>query len=305
MTIAVALKVNDGLVLAADSASTIMAGGNGGDVVNVYNHADKIFNLHKGLPIGLMTWGLGGLGGSSISTLAKDLRRRFTKPLEEHATWHLDKESYSILEVADRVKTFFYDERYKPAADAAKAATTKAAADAEAAGREAPADSEYPTLGFIVAGYSPAQPQAEEYLLVLSQDGCEGPTQLNPGSRTGVSWAGQPEAIYRLVNGYGLDIAGAFVEDFGLDPGNVQQAVETLTRRLSVGDHLVNPAMPFQDAIDLAEFLVHVSIQWSRFMPGSPTVGGPIETAAISKHEGFKWVTRKHYFDAKLNPEAI
>lgn len=305
MTIAVALKVNDGLVLAADSASTIMAGGNGGDVVNVYNHANKIFNLHKGLPIGLMTWGLGGLGGSSISTLAKDLRRRFTNPLEEHASWHLDKAAYSISGVADRVKTFFYDERYKPAADAAKATAARAVADAVEAGKEPPAETEYPSVGFLVAGYSPAQPQAEEYLLVLSQDGCEGPTPLNPGDQIGVSWAGQPEAINRLVHGYGLDIARAFVDDFGLDPRNVNEAVDTLTRRLSAGEQLVNPAMPFQDAIDLAEFLVYVSIQWSRFMPGSPTVGGPIETAAISKHEGFKWVTRKHYFDAKLNPEVI
>jgi hypothetical protein len=286
MTIAVALKVNDGIVLAADSASTIM-GASPGDVVNVYNNANKIFNLRKGLPVGLMTWGLGSIDGASISTLAKDLRRRFTDPLPDHQSWHLDKAAYTIEEVAERVKTFFYDERYKPEAD------------------EAPVDdeNEFPTLGFIVAGYSPAQPQAEEYLLVMSKDGCEGPTPLNPGVQTGVSWAGQPEAISRLVNGYGLDIGAVLIDDLGLDPSNLDEAVGVLAGRLSAP--LVNPAMPFQDAIDLAEFLVHVSIQWSRFMPGSPTVGGPIETAAISKHEGYKWVHRKHYFDAKLNPEAI
>ncbi len=45
MTIAITLKVNDGLVLAADSASTIVATdelGNAG-VINVYNNANKIF----------------------------------------------------------------------------------------------------------------------------------------------------------------------------------------------------------------------------------------------------------------------
>lgn len=36
-------------------------------------------------------------------------------------------------------------------------------------------------------------------------------------------------------------------------------------------------------------------------LPGANTVGGPIELAAITKHEGFKWVTRKHYFDEQLN----
>jgi hypothetical protein len=62
------------------------------------------------------------------------------------------------------------------------------------------------------------------------------------------------------------------------------------------------PPMPIQDAIDLAEFLVDLTIKWKRFTPGAPTVGGPIEIAAITKHEGFKWIRRKHYYSRDLNP---
>lgn len=61
--------------------------------------------------------------------------------------------------------------------------------------------------------------------------------------------------------------------------------------------------MPIQDAIDLAEFLVHAAIMYSRFSPGAQIVGGPIEIAAITKHEGFKWIRRKHYYDQRLNRE--
>lgn len=57
-----------------------------------------------------------------------------------------------------------------------------------------------------------------------------------------------------------------------------------------------------QDAIDLAEFLVHLTIMFSRFSPGAPSVGGPIEIAAVTKHEGFKWIKRKHYYEQRLNP---
>lgn len=32
------------------------------------------------------------------------------------------------------------------------------------------------------------------------------------------------------------------------------------------------------------------------------TVGGPVDVAVISKADGFIWINRKHYFDAKLNP---
>jgi hypothetical protein len=60
--------------------------------------------------------------------------------------------------------------------------------------------------------------------------------------------------------------------------------------------------MPIQDAIDLAEYLVHTTIQYVRFSPGEPVVGGPIEIATITKHEGFKWIRRKHFFEARLNP---
>jgi hypothetical protein len=66
---------------------------------------------------------------------------------------------------------------------------------------------------------------------------------------------------------------------------------------------VVLPAMPLRDAIDLAEFMVDLTVKFSRFKPGAPTVGGPIEIAAISKHEGFRWVQRKYYFTRELNPE--
>ena len=56
MTIAVAVKVGDGVVLGADSASTLSS--NGG-VVNVYFNAEKIINLVKGLPLGMVVYGLG------------------------------------------------------------------------------------------------------------------------------------------------------------------------------------------------------------------------------------------------------
>ena len=60
--------------------------------------------------------------------------------------------------------------------------------------------------------------------------------------------------------------------------------------------------MPIQDAVDLATFLVDFTKAVVRFSPGAPIVGGKTEVAAITKHESFKWVSRKHYYDATLNP---
>jgi hypothetical protein len=184
-------------------------------------------------------------------------------------------------------ENFFYDEHYMPAVRAHDPS------------REG---GTYPSLGFIVAGYSAGAHHAEEYLLDLTQEGCEGPTRIRAPEDTGVSWSGQPDAIARIVNGHGLELGAILQQDFGLAPAEVPNAISVIQRRL--GAPLVNPAMPFQDAIDLVEWLVAIAIGYSRFMPGAPTVGGPIETAGISKHEGFKWVRRKHYFDARLNREG-
>jgi hypothetical protein len=77
LTIAIFLKVNEGLVLASDSASTIIAQDPEGQqgVVSTYNNANKEFNLKKGLSIGVITWGADAIGATSLSTLIKDSRR--------------------------------------------------------------------------------------------------------------------------------------------------------------------------------------------------------------------------------------
>jgi hypothetical protein len=88
-------------------------------------------------------------------------------------------------------------------------------------------------------------------------------------------------------------------DNLGVPPEQVGAAIDVIQRALEAP--LVMPPMPIQDAIDLAEFFVDIAVKFSRFVPGAPTVGGPIEIAAITKHEGFKWVRRKHYFSIKLN----
>ena len=60
--------------------------------------------------------------------------------------------------------------------------------------------------------------------------------------------------------------------------------------------------MPVQDAIDLADFLVDLAKGYSAFLPGANVVGGDTDIATVTKHEGFKWIRRKHYYPAHLNP---
>jgi hypothetical protein len=86
----------------------------------------------------------------------------------------------------------------------------------------------------------------------------------------------------------------------GLPPDQAQDAVAKLISKLHIP--LVLAAMPIQDAIELAIFMVETTIKFVRFNLRAETVGGPIEVAAITKHEGFKWVRRKRFYSKELNP---
>lgn len=277
MTIAISLKVNDGVVLAADSASTLVIQGQGApQVVNVYNNANKIFNLVKGLPIGVVTYGAGSIGNASISTLIKDFRRILT----ESSVDEFDRKNYTIHDVAERLRRFVFDDLYPFAFSTWP---------------------EKPLLGFVVAGYSSDQPMAEEYKLETVDGNCPDPQQLHPIEETGLTWSGEGEAIQRLLMGFGTGLPQVLQANLGVPSDQVSPAMDVIRQALTL--YTVWPAMPLQDAIDEAEFLVNLTIKTSRFAPGAPTVGGPIETAAISKHEGFKWISRKHYYSREYNPE--
>ena len=60
--------------------------------------------------------------------------------------------------------------------------------------------------------------------------------------------------------------------------------------------------MPKQELVNLAEALVSITAVERKASSDMGTVGGPIDVALITKHEGFVWIKRKQHFDPNLNP---
>ena len=60
--------------------------------------------------------------------------------------------------------------------------------------------------------------------------------------------------------------------------------------------------MPVQDAIDLADFLVDLAKGYSAFLPGANVAGGNTDVATVPKHEGFRWIRRRHHYPVYMNP---
>ncbi|MGB7448811.1 MAG: hypothetical protein WA892_06745 [Ornithinimicrobium sp.] len=276
MTVAVLVKVWDGLVFATDSASSMV---HPSGPAQVYNNGDKIFHLHRELPIGAMTWGLGNIGAASIATLAKDLRARLMGLSSAHKGWALDPETYTIQEVAQRLVEHFFHDLYAPHFSAYP---------------------EAPGLGMLVGGYSANERQSEAWLVTMHDPNVE-PTPVPAIGTHGTGWRAyaQSQAVERLW--YGLDQDAMDALEAGLDAEEIEKV-----RRILIGASItrapVQPAMPLADAIELAQYKVDVTSGYTHFLFGPDTVGGPTEVASISRHENFKWIARKHYYNRSLNP---
>lgn len=269
MTIAINAKIHEGVVLASDSATTLMD--QNGRVINVYEHANKIFNLYKGLPIGAITYGLGNIGHASIATLAKDFRTDLTN--------ELDPDNYELKDIAEKFGDYInekYEETFK--------STPK---------------EKRPILGFVVAGYSSDSDLPEEYQLIYPHQ--TKPNSIRPPKEVGLTWNGEIEPLTRLILGHGSHLQNTVQKTIGLFKGQKEAGQFMQTLKMDSQVSVISPGMPLQDVIYLSEYLVETAIKFAKYRPGAQTVGGPIEIAVISKHEGFKWIKRKHYFSTDLN----
>ena len=65
--------------------------------------------------------------------------------------------------------------------------------------------------------------------------------------------------------------------------------------------------LPIEELSLFAESMINItSVRRKVALDGNiGTVGGPIDVAIISKHDGFIWMKRKHYFDIKYNPQYM
>lgn len=64
-------------------------------------------------------------------------------------------------------------------------------------------------------------------------------------------------------------------------------------------------SLSVEEMADLAENMVSIESLREKMTQPSQSVGGPVDVAIISRHDGLIWVKRKHYFDPKLNVRYI
>ncbi len=168
MTICVSVKLRDGIVLGTDSMTQIQAPASPGGapvVLKAYQNARKLFRVGT-LPIGVEVWGIGNFGERTIESLMLEFGPTCSQT--------------TVKGVADEFYAFIQP-KYAALFGALSPPTQ-------------------PTIGFFLAGYSDAQPLAEEWEFVLPKDAQ--PRAVRPNTVFGAAWRGIEFPFTRLFFGY-------------------------------------------------------------------------------------------------------
>ena len=277
MSVAIIVKVNEGLVFGADSAATIQgrverSGVAYDGVLKTYYNARKLLQIGD-FPIGVLTWGTAFIGSRTVESLVREW--------EYDAHWQSlagyeqrykgsEQANFQVKECAERLREYLsqvYTEEFG----------------------EQPEQSP-PITGVVVAGYSHGGFFPEIWRFVLPLDVDDQIHNLRPDQNGkpdfGAHWFGLTDAIVRLHFGRDDRVIGVVSEKFGIPEQDVIESLRPLEYQIPF------TVMPLQDAIEYASYVLNVAIGRYRFAIGPELCGGQIEIAAITPQK-FNWISHK------------
>lgn len=253
MSIAVSVKVRDGIVLGTDSMSQIYMKDPQGriGVAQTYSNAHKLFQI--ALSIGVMTYGAGNIGKRSVQGLLEDFNREASESTKAN-----------VQEVAKALLKFFKDIYEEQLTGVKK--------------------EERPLVGVFVGGYSHNSAFPEEWEFQIPQN--PKATPVRPKESFGTSWRGVSLPFTRLHMGIDPRIHDR-LKELGVDESILRQAREPFKTSVAYD------AMPLQDAINFAHHILRTTVDHTTFEIGPPSCGGPLDIAVITRLDGFRWVTER------------
>ena len=255
MSLGIAIKGPEGIVLAAESRVTLTAATPDGSQIPVnYDNASKLLSFQEpNASVGVVTYGLAAIGFRTASSFVPEFEAS------------LPKERLSVFKFATRLSQFFR-RQWRIAM---------------------PKDYQGPSMVFVVAGYDKEQPYGRVFQIEI-------PGKLKPAehhkSGFGLSWGGQREMVDRLTQGYDSRLLDIVQKSLGLEKEKIVKLKQDLAE-LQLPVPL--QAMALQDCVDLAIFYLRTTIDAQNLSVMIRGCGGPIEAAIITRREGLSFVQRK------------
>ena len=279
MTIAACFLTTEGVVFGSDSTSTINYKDPSNNPVEHYNNfAQKIFEFGLDSTLGIVTWGVGGLGDLSYRTMVAEV-----------ADSGQTQNFVSVLDVAKRWADRFWAEYLKFFAAEINTAKALKAKQPQTIGEIEQLEklSNGLTTGFCIGGYVTTDRKAAAYEIVFHPllDSPPVPDPLVIGQPR--FW-GAPTIIKRITWGIDFGLVDDIVNS-GLWTGDEKQLLELADRH-----HLTTPTrLPIREAIDYVDSVIYTTVKGVKFSQWDPICGGPVEVAVITSDRRFRWVKHK------------
>lgn len=265
MSLGIAFKGPEGIVLAADSRVTLTAQVPGQNMLlpATYDNATKLLQITGQNYAGAVTYGLGAIGQQQPRTA-----HSFMPEFEEELR---GSQRLPVEEFAGKLSEFFVKQW----------------------GKEMPANYQGPDMVFLVGGYDEGMPYGRVFEVDIPSNPT--PKEWNAGAGTfGITWGGQREFTERLIQGFDDSLPLVAQEFLGLpdDQDDQRDALrEHLKGQLSV--RIPYQFLPLQDCVDLAIFLIRTTMTIQTWLVGVRGVGGLIDVATITRTEGFRPIQQK------------
>lgn len=270
MSLGIAFKGPEGIVLAADSRVTlnmVKVQPNGQQLVlpATFDNATKLLRVKGQDFAGAVTYGVGAIGQQSPRTA-----HSFLPELEAKINGKHNGARLSVEDFAKELSDFFLDQW-----------------NAHMAGVPNQPGND---MAFLIGGYDQHAPYGRIFEFFIPSRPVPNERYNAPGE-FGAVWGGQRQFVDRLLNGYDPNALNLAEAELSLDAASKTR----LTNRFAeLTTPIPYPFLPLQDCVDLSIFLVRATMKLQTWTVGDVRgVGGAVDVATITNTDGFKAIQLK------------
>jgi hypothetical protein len=266
MSLGIAFKGPEGIVLAADSRVTINAErqineGKSLILPSTFDNAIKLLMVNGHNYVGAVTYGAGAIGLTEPRTAHSFL------PEFEFALSKEKVERFSVEDFSKQLSKFFLEQW----------------------NLTMPKDFQGEPLIFLIGGYDTDAAYGRVFQVVI-------PSQPNPVEQSagvgvfGITYGGQFQILSRILSGFDPLLPETIKNNLKFSDEQKQELDKFLP---SLNLPIPYQFLPLQDCVDLSMFLIRTTIELQKWMIDIRGVGGVIDIATITRTDGFKYVQRK------------
>ena len=268
MSLGIAFKGPEGIVLAADSRVTLtgliqVPNQPPLQIPSTYDNATKLLRVKGQTHIGVVTYGVGAIGQTEPRTA-----HSYIPEFEQALIDEVNNRRLSVQEFAEKLSKFFHDKWN---------------------------EQKMPTLPgqdmvFLVGGYDEGAIYGKVFDIFIPSRPT--PFEWHCGSgQFGLVWGGQKEYVERLIQGFDARLPEIAKNFLGIDNKKRDELSKHLQKQLQATVPFA--FLPLQDCVDLAIFLIRATIIMQHWVIGIRGVGGAIDVAVITQAKGFEELHRK------------